>query len=62
MKKSSYAVFIETKDGTHKPIKVGVFSAVEPGDALTQAGKVPAVKKILGNQQTGQLKLSARLA
>lgn len=60
--KKNYAVFIETKDGTHKPIKVGEFKAVEPGDALTQAGKLPAVKKILGNQQTGQLKLTVMAA
>lgn len=58
--KSTYKVYIETKDGTHKPILVGEFKAEEPGGAINSAMKLPAVKKILGAQQTGQLKLSAR--
>lgn len=60
--KSAYKVYIETKDGTHKPILVGEFKAEEAGGALAAAGKLPAVKKILSGQQTGQLKLNAVLA
>lgn len=60
MKKKEFDVFIETKDGTHNPIKVGTYSAVESSDAISQAAKNPAVKKIIGSQQTGQLKISAR--
>lgn len=57
---STYKVYIETKDGTHKPILIGEFKADESGGAINAAMKLSAVKKILGAQQTGQLVLVAR--
>ncbi|MFU2067684.1 hypothetical protein ACLQ9R_01275 [Bordetella hinzii] len=47
--------FVHSRSGLTRPILAGEFNASTAGDAFTKAMSSPAVKKIVGKQQTNDL-------
>ncbi len=51
----TYYAFVHSKTGLTRPVLAGEFKASNPGEAFKKASNSPAVKKIVGGQQTKDL-------
>ncbi|NNH19105.1 Uncharacterised protein [Bordetella trematum] len=50
--KMAYYAFVHSRSGLTRPVLVGEFKARDRSDAYSKAVASPAVKKIVGRQQT----------
>nr|WP_315528255.1 hypothetical protein [uncultured Achromobacter sp.] len=51
----TYYAFVHSRSGLTRPVLAGEFKGRDQSDALNKASSSPAVKKIVGNQQTKDL-------
>ena len=58
----SYFAFVHSRGGLTCPVFVGEFKGKNPADAYQKAVKHPGVKRIVGNQETGDLSLKIHSA